>query len=214
MPISAVRRLGSRSSRSESGITLIELMVAITIIGVMFGVAASGLRRFTSANLKDSSSHLGAMLRYLSNKAVTDNVYLRVVYDLEGGNYWVEESSEKFLIQKEPEGAKKGKKGQKEEGDGAEEDHAKEVFQKSDSKLLKSTQLLSGVRFKDVYVDYLGQKVEQSQAYTYFFPDGYATGTIIHLQEEDDAENVFSIALSALSGRVQVVAEYLEPQGS
>ncbi len=211
MPISAVRRLGSRSSRSESGITLIELMVAITIIGVMFGVAASGLRRFTSANLKDSSSHLGAMLRYLSNKAVTDNVYLRVVYDLEGGNYWVEESSEKFLIQKESEGVKKG---QKDEGDEAEEDHAKELFQKSDSKLLKSTKLLSGVRFKDVYVDYLGQKVEQSQAYTYFFPDGYATGTIIHLQEEEDADNVFSIALSALSGRVRVVSEYLEPQGS
>lgn len=199
MPTFAVPKLGLRrkaqNKQDELGLTLIELMVAMAIIATIFVVSASGLRQLTSADLKNSASQMASMLRYLSNKAVTEHVYLRVVYDLDAQSYWVEESREKFLIVKE-------EKEEKEE--------TKEDFAVSESKLLKKKTLPNEVRFKDVYADYLEGKRESGQVHTYFFPDGYATGTIIHLHNKDDEEDLFSIELQSLSGKVRISREYVE----
>lgn len=204
MPTFAVPKLGLRkkvrNSPSEVGLTLIELMVAMAIIATIFVVSASGLRQLTSADLKNSASQMASMLRYLSNKAVTEHVYLRVVYDLDAQSYWVEESREKFLIVKE----------EKEKEEKEEKEETKEDFAVSESKLLKKKTLPNDVRFKDVYADYLEGKRESGQVHTYFFPDGYATGTIIHLHNKDDEEDLFSIELQSLSGKVRISREYVE----
>lgn len=225
MPTFAVRKLGWRRIRpNEQGLTLIELMVAITIIAVMFMVAASGLRQLFDVNLKKSASEMAAMLRYLSAKAVTENLYLRVVYDLDNKEYWVEESHERFLIVKENPKEKVSKKDQaakkdedkdkdkesSKESDGTEEE--KPAFNVSQSVLLKKRHLPGEVRFKDVYADYLGHKEETGQVHTYFFPDGNSTGTIVHLQEGENEEDVFSVELTPVSGRVRISREYVEPE--
>ena len=77
--------------------------------------------------------------------------------------------------------------------------------------MLKKRVLPSEVRFKDVTADYLEGKRESGQVHTYFFPDGYATGTIIHLHNKDDEEDIFSIELQSLSGKVRISREYVEP---
>lgn len=215
MPTFAVPKLGLRrkvrNSLTEVGLTLIELMVAMAIIATIFVVSASGLRQLTSADLKNSASQMASMLRYLSNKAVTEHVYLRVVYDLDAQSYWVEESREKFLIVKEEPTPKPEKTPKKEkEKEKEEKEETKEDFAVSESKLLKKKTLPNEVRFKDVYADYLEGKRESGQVYTYFFPDGYATGTIIHLYNKDDEEDLFSIELQSLSGKVRISREYVE----
>lgn len=198
---SASRR---RNSRPE-GLTLIELLVAMAIVGMIFAVAATGLRSVFNVNLKSSSSRLAGTLRYLSNKAVTENRYLRMVYDFESQSYHAEESDDPFVVSPEPPEPEKKKEMEGEEK--PEEEQA--VFSPSESKLLKPTKLPSGVFFKDVTVSYLPQKQEGGQVFTYFFPDGYATATVINLRDEEDQEH-FSIELFALSGRVRVEGEYKE----
>ena len=222
MPTFAVPKLGwkkkvrnslAEASLTETGLTLIELMVAMAIIATIFVVSASGLRQLTSADLKNSARQMASMLRYLSNKAVTEHIYLRVVYDLDAGSYWVEESHDKFLIVKEELAPKLDQKKEKEkdteESEGKDEGE-NENFAPSESRLLKKKTLPNEVRFKDVYADYLEGKRESGQVHTYFFPDGYATGTIIHLHNKDDEEDLFSIELQSLSGKVRISREYVE----
>lgn len=202
MPTLIPGRLVLAKERNNKGLTLIELMVAMTIVGLMFALAASGLKSVFNVNLKSASSKLASTLRYLSNKAVTDHVYLRIVYDLEQQSYSVEESSEPFVI--DPDESDKGEK----DSDG-EETRETEAFSQAESRLLQPTKLSSGVFFKDVSVSFLNGKTEHGKAYTYFFPDGYATATVINLRDEDDEEH-YAVELSPLSGRVKVEAEYRE----
>ncbi len=203
------------SSRRSKGLTLIELMVAMAIVGLIFALAASGLRTAFNVNLKSSSTRLAAILRYLSNKAVTEHLYLRMVYDLDSQTYFAEQSGDPFVIspEGEEEGAKKEEneeEAQKEtEGEEGTEGEKQTAFTQVESKLLKPTKLPSDVFFKDVSVSYLSQKTESGTAYTYFFPDGYATATLINLRNEEDDDH-FSIEIRPLSGKVKVEGEYRE----
>ena len=197
------------------GLTLIELMVAMTIVGLIFAVAATGLRSAFNVNLKSSAARLASTLRYLSNKAVTDHQYLRMVIDLDGQSYRVEESADPFVISPEEEedknepASKKEEGGKGGEGEREEETAANPAFTQSESKLLKPTKLPSDTFFKDVFISYLNRKKENGQAFIYFFPDGYATATVINLKDEEDEEH-FSIELLPLSGQVKVEGEYKE----
>lgn len=187
-------------------------MVAMTIVGLIFAVAATGLRSAFNVNLKSSAARLASTLRYLSNKAVTDHQYLRMVIDLDGQSYRVEESADPFVISPEEEEDKNEPAAKKEEGEkegGEEETGANPAFTQSESKLLKPTKLPSDTFFKDVFISYLHRKKENGQAFIYFFPDGYATATVINLKDEEDEEH-FSIELLPLSGQVKVEGEYKE----
>ncbi len=183
--------------------TLIELMVAMVIIGLMFALAATGLRSVFNVNLKNTSAHLASTLRYLSNKAVTDHLYLRMVFDLDEQTYSVEESAEPFVISTEDMGDENSNSPEKKEGED------KKAFAPTEERMLQPAKLPSGVFFKDVSVSFLRDKKEKGLIYTYFFPDGYAIPTIINLRDEDD-ENHYSIELLPLSGRVKVESQYRE----
>lgn len=198
------------------GMTLIEIMVAMAIVGIILAVSIVGLRSAFNVNLKSSAGKLAATLRYMSNKAVTDHMYLRMVYDLDEHSYRAEESLDPFLIapeedEKKADKTKEEKTAETEEGDGEESSKKAEEggFTASESKLLQPYKLPSGVAFKDVAVSYLKGRREKGQAYTYFFPDGFSTPTVINLRNDEDDEH-FSVEVMPLSGRVKVDGSYKE----
>lgn len=213
MPTSTAGRLTPNAARNSSGFTLIELMVTMTIVGVIFAVAAVGLRTAFDVNLKNAARQLSATLRYLHNKSVTDHVYFRIVYDFEKRSYGAEESADPFVISRTEEPAAPPAPEGEGTGEAAEGEEAapKSAFTPSESKLLKNITLPSGVFFKDIQVAYLSEKKESGQAYTYFFPDGFSTETVIHLRDEDDQDH-YSVQISPLTGRVKVEGGYLEAE--
>jgi general secretion pathway protein H len=198
----------------SSGLTLIEILVAMAIVGLIIGVSATGLRSVFNVNMKSAAGKLAGTLRYLSNKAVTDHRYIRVLYDLEAQSYSVEECTEPVVVSVEDEETQ-AEKDKKEEAKPAteegEEGKAKtaDSCAPSESSLLKPIKLPSGVFFKDVSVSYLKSKKENGRIYTYFFPDGYATPTLINFKDEED-ENHFAVEVEAFSGKVRVSSEYKE----
>lgn len=210
-----ISRVTSRS-QSEKGFTLIELLVVIAIIAIVLGAAATGLKQLLNMNLKQASSHLGATLRYLSNKAVTEHRFYRIVLNLDGQEYYVEESEKPFTVsmtdnaEKNADKIKKNKKESAEEGEEvSEEDKESSSTQEVTSKLLKRSKLPSGVYFKDVFVAYQQNKIEKGLAYAYFFPDGFSTPTMINLRNEKDSKQ-FSIELKAMTGQTSVEGHYRE----
>jgi len=193
-------------------------MVTMAIVGVIFAVSLTGLRSAFSVNLKGSAGKLAATLRYMSNKAVTDHMYLRMVYDFQDKSYHAEESADPMVVSPEEDEGESKKEGDNASGGGAgqlsDEDKKKAAaaasgFTPSESVLLQPTKLPSDVGFKDIMVSYLNGKRDQGKAYTYFFPDGFATPTVINLKNDADDEH-YSIEVLPLSGRVKVLGDYKE----
>lgn len=191
--------------RAVKGITLIELLVALAIVGVIFAIAATGLRNALDVELKSSSRHLSSLIRYLRTEAITKHRYNRLVLDLGEAKYSAEYSEQSFVISPAEEeiAATPGQKKTAEEGG------EKTDFQSTEGVLAEPARLGSGVFFKDASVSYLREKVVEGSVALYFFPDGYVTAAMINLRDTDD-EDHYSIEVSPLSGKVTVEGQYRE----
>lgn len=201
--------------RSNNGITLIELLAALAIVGIIFALAATALRDTFDVGLKSSARRLGSLSRFLRTKAVTEHKYVRLVLDLEKSEYAVEESKTPFVISvaKEEgmvpqEEEKKPEVSTTETGVEGADAEAPEFIQ-AEGLVVRPTSLESGAKFKDVSVSYLPGKREGGKVNIYFFPDGYATPAMINLKDEDD-EDHFSIEILPMTGRVTIEGEYRE----
>src|ERR1051325_9721345 len=73
-----------------AGMTVLEIMIVLAIIGGLFFVVRSGFRLVTKADLVEGSTELTAGLRRASELAVEHGELHRVVLDLEPQAYLVE----------------------------------------------------------------------------------------------------------------------------
>jgi len=205
----------------QPGMTLIELLVGMAIVGVILAIVVGGLRDMTDAEMKTASSRLASTIRYLYNKSATERLYLRMVYDFEGHSYQVEATTEPFMISssdlleedkqpaEEEEGEERDPWEEREERAEKAKSGEQEAFSEVESYLLKKVSLGDNIFFKDVHVSYAKEKIEEGKAYTYFLPNGFATPTVINLRDADD-ESHFSLRIMPLSGRVAIENRYRE----
>jgi hypothetical protein len=74
----------------ERGITVLEIMIVIAIIGFMSYLAVSGFRFLSGAALSEDTSDMAMVLRRAQLVAVEGGVPTRVVIDFDKHAYWVE----------------------------------------------------------------------------------------------------------------------------
>ena len=193
--------------------TLIELMVGMAIVGIILAVVVGGMRSLLDSEMKEASAKMASTIRFLYNKAATERLYLRIVFDLEEESYHVEASAEPFLVTRmtEEDMAERRKRVEAaEQGEAPEEDAAPpNPFSPQESYLLERVRLPDGIFFKDIQTSYQAEKVEGGEAYIYFFPNGFATPAVINLTDEDD-EVHYSLEVLPLSGRVRIESNYGE----
>ncbi len=77
-------RQGSR------GFTLIELAVVIVILGVIMVLVIPTFGELSGANLRRSSRHLTAAIRFLREDAQAKKAVYRLSFDIPNGRYWAE----------------------------------------------------------------------------------------------------------------------------
>jgi prepilin-type N-terminal cleavage/methylation domain-containing protein len=81
----------SRARRAgQAGMTMIEIMVVLAIVGGLFFIARTGFRVITRADLVEDATGLTAVFRRTSQLAVEHGEMHRVVIDLENHAYVVE----------------------------------------------------------------------------------------------------------------------------
>ena len=69
-------------------------------------------------------------------------------------------------------------------------------------------ELKNGVRLLDVWIQGMNEPEASGRAYLYFFPHGFSQKAIVHL--EDDKGRIFSTKVSPLTGKAQIVGEYVK----
>ena len=75
---------------SQQGLTLIEVVVVLALVGVLLLAAVPSMRAVMGVDLKSASRELAASLRYVYDEASVRNVVMRVAYDLDNHTWWVE----------------------------------------------------------------------------------------------------------------------------
>lgn len=88
-----MRRLPSPRLTDRAGMTLIEIIVVLSLLAIMMVVAVPSLKVVLGVNQRKASRTLAATMRYVFEEASVRNVAMRIAYDLDHGEYWVEESS-------------------------------------------------------------------------------------------------------------------------
>jgi prepilin-type N-terminal cleavage/methylation domain-containing protein len=83
-------RTPPRSKAPQAGMTMLEMMVVLAIIGGLYFIARSGFRLLTKADLVEDATELTAIMRRTSQLAVEHGELHRVVLDLDGQAYLVE----------------------------------------------------------------------------------------------------------------------------
>ena len=76
--------------RHNSGLTILELMIVIAIIGLGLVVMRSGFRNLTKADLGEDATELASFMRRAAQLSVERAEQHRVVFDLDKGIYTVE----------------------------------------------------------------------------------------------------------------------------
>jgi prepilin-type N-terminal cleavage/methylation domain-containing protein len=93
-----VRRDFRRASdfQSQSGFTITELLIVLTLIGILSAISMPTLKGFAATRrLKTSAYTLRSLLTFARDMAVTDRTTHLVVFDLDSDRYWLA-SSETF----------------------------------------------------------------------------------------------------------------------
>ena len=73
--------------RRRAGITLLELVVALTVVGLMAGMAVSRLRVTPSQRVRAAGVQLAQDLEATRTRALSTRRAARVVFDVAGGRY-------------------------------------------------------------------------------------------------------------------------------
>jgi prepilin-type N-terminal cleavage/methylation domain-containing protein len=80
----------ARTASGPSGMTVLELMIVLAIVGGLFYIVRSGFRLVTKADLVEDATELTAVMRRASQLAVEHGELHRVVLDLDAQGFVVE----------------------------------------------------------------------------------------------------------------------------
>lgn len=83
---------------SQQGLTLIEVVVVLALVGVLLLAAVPSMRAVMGVDLKSASRELAASLRYVYDEASVRNIVMRVAYDLDNHTWWVEAADSEVRI--------------------------------------------------------------------------------------------------------------------
>jgi type II secretion system protein H len=223
-----------RRSGAQSGLTLLEIMIALVVVALATAAIAATYQRLPMTMLRRDAARLAAAMRTAYDRATASGTHHRLVINLDDQSYHVEQCEgtvqmERASNVKEEIENRKAEE-EKRQQDGAllspEEAIAQTMSQGQQavggsgakgqamckpiarSALGKPQKLESHPRvvMSKVYVGHLDEPASVGQVTLTFFPIGYAERGVIELQAgaEDDPDRL-SIVLHPTTGRVQVI---------
>jgi type II secretory pathway pseudopilin PulG len=223
-----MERTVDKLRRRRAGLTLIELVIVVSLLALMVTIVVPSVINIIGANLRSTAGEVAGAIRFTYDLAARKNVPFRLVFDLDEQAYWVESASEKYLLDREKVEVSEGRvdedaereKQQKRsrrfidrsyiEGGEMWQPKGKPSFSAFAGRYTKKKPLPDDIVFQDVWVAHQDDRVTAGLAYLYCFPTGMTERAVIHIG--DDAEDVYTLVVEALTGVVRIYPEYIEEE--
>jgi type II secretory pathway pseudopilin PulG len=210
----------------RTGLTLIELVIVVSLLALMVTIVIPSVANIIGANLRSTTSEVAGAIRFTYDLAARKNAPFRLVFDLDEQAYWVESASEKYLLSRQKTGVSEGRldeDAEKEkkrsrrfidrnyiEGGEMWQPKGEPSFSSFAGPYTKKKALPQDILFKDVWVAHQEDRVTAGQAFLYCFPTGMTERAVVHIG--DDAEDVYTLVVEALTGVVKIYPEYVEAE--
>jgi general secretion pathway protein H len=226
--------------RAERGLTLIEIMIALVIAAVLFSAVVMSVGAITGTKAKASAGELAGVIRSLYDTAALSGKTCRLVFEIpgpksEGSTKYRAEcaaagittSRDRDASLRDENTAREDEKrrGGKDErrayrgSGGSGQPSIQELMEQEQSRVEQAARFseytaeevapreLPGGVSVSVWTRHQKTAVDQGVAYLYFFPQGYTEKAQVYVRQGD---NVWTLTVSPLTGKVAVVAEELE----
>lgn len=220
---------------NQRGLTLIEIMVAMTIAVVLFAAVALSVGAITGSKAKAATGELAGTIRYIYDTANLTGKTCRLVFDMpsskdEDGSvkYWAECAAGNITTSRDRENElKSATKDRDDRAQGKDISPSKlsdgsaytELMAREQSRVddkakfsdftdetLEKRELPTSVRL-GIWTRHQKNEVKDGLAYLYFFPQGFTERAMVKVRQGD---NVWTIKVEPLTGKAQVVAEDVE----
>jgi len=230
-------------NRSQAGLTLIEIVVVMAIMGLIAVVAVPSLRGLLDLQQRSGAKQLASTYTWLIDEAALRNATFRLAFNLDEGTWKVEVGDANSVVFGTPEERekydeelkarlKRYTKRELEEGAADEVKGAMGRFEGlSDPAFTTEQRLPNGTHFGFVWTpeypddgvgpskDALDGKepdpeAEPNMAYSYIFSDGSAEHTVIRIVSDEDPDEGYTVEVEPLSGRVHLDGDLVDPKQS
>lgn len=187
---------------AEAGMTLIEILSVVMLISIVLSVVAVSSEGIFGARLTKTVNKLSAMARYTYNLASLRGKMHRLVIDIDGRSYYVEEvepvkaCEEAFIEERD----------RKDDKEGEETEPSGKLVK---DMRIKKEKLPKGISFSRVMTKHNKEPVEEGKESIHFFPDGRAEKALIWVTDGDDT---FTVEVTSLLGTGIVHREELDPK--
>ncbi len=224
--------------RAQRGLTLIEISIALVIAAVLFAAVVVGVGALTGSRARASAGELAGTIRALYDTAALTGKTCRLVFELppakseEPVRYRAECAAAGVTTSRDREAALRednrereqaAKGGRDERRNYTRSDHGaagiQELMAEEKERVesaarysaytnpeVEPRELPDGVTLS-VWTRHQRETVEHGVAYLYFFPQGYTEKALVFVRQGD---NVWTLDISPLTGKVNVVTEALE----
>jgi general secretion pathway protein H len=200
-------------ARQPRGFTLIEVLIVVAVIGVLALAAAPAVNSFTGANARSSASEIAGAFRYLFDTATLRHQTCRMVFDIDGREWWAECTT----------AAPGGRRNQPVMGkDGVAEDDERELargfsdevdaekrkflararFAEFKDRQVQKRKLKGSAAFEKIWTPRNRDPQTKGKAYVYLYPQGQADRAQIPVA---DGGNAYTVVTQPLTGRARVV---------
>jgi general secretion pathway protein H len=218
----AVHRAPLRRFVLRRGLTLVEIIVVMSIIAVVSGVAIAGSMQLPSARLRRSTTMIASAIKVAYTRATATSHDLRLVMDLDKEKIWIEQSDIPMLVksadttatggagavtQAEQDALRAGEKIIKGAPIPKPRFSPIEAYGFGDAESGKGGKSLQrGIKFRTVQTTHDDGPRASGRAYLYFWPGGRTERASIQIRigDSEESSRILTLLVSPLTGKVNI----------
>lgn len=199
------------------GLTLVEVLIVVALIGVLAGTVMLGPGLLRSSHVRAAATLMVSAVRLGTTRANATGKPARLVIDIDERRVLIEEASGSSFLREAGEvaagadpasDAEKAARSESErilEGPRAPRASFLPLRELTDSEdPTKGRPLGSGVQVVAVQTERDEEPITSGRAYIYFWPGGLTERSTIQLQRTDGADSGLTVLISSLTGRASI----------